>query len=165
MEQKDHSKCGFGMCGEGCGHKWCRVVKWLVWFAVFTAVFALGMLSGAVKTVRYYNRSVVPGGMMSGYGIGTQTFGRSWMMGNYGIDTKNLQKVFGSITSIEGSKIAIMDNGEKATEVFSTSNTIILAGQEEISISALSVGQDITVLGTLNAGNQLEAKYIYTKGF
>lgn len=165
MEQKDHSKCGFGMCGADCGHKWCRVVKWLVWLAVFTAVFALGMLSGAVKTARYYNGGTFSRGMMGGYGIGTQTLGRSWMMGGYSDDAKNLQKVFGSIASIGGNKITIVDNGGKTTEALSTSNTIILAGQDEISISALSVGQDITILGALNASNQFEAKYIYTKGF
>lgn len=174
MDQKEkHYKCGLGMWGEGCGHGWCHAVKWLVWLAVLATVFVFGMSSGAMKAARYYGYNSVSGGMMglrsgmmNGFGYGGQTIGKSWMMGGYDRgDTNNLQKAFGSITSIAGNKITIMDNGGSAVSVLSTANTTILAGQEEVSLNALASGQDIRVLGTMNAGNELEAKYIYTQGY
>jgi len=175
MDQKEtkHSKCGLGMWGEGCGHGWCHAVKWLIWLAVLATVFVFGMSSGAMKTARYYGYNSGSGsvwglrsGMMNGFGYGAQSVGKSWMMGGYDRDAaSNLQKAFGSITSIEGNKITLTDNGGGAVAVLSTANTTILAGQEEVSLNALASGQDIRVVGTMNASNELEAKYIYTQGY
>lgn len=174
MDQKEtkHAKCGFGMWGEGCGHGWCHAVKWLVWLAVLATVFVFGMSAGAVKIARYGYNPISGGmmgfrsGMMGGFGYGTQSIGKSWMMGSYDRDDAgNLQKAFGSITSIEGNKITLTDNGGNAVSVLSTANTTILAGQEEVSLNALASGQDIRVLGTMNGSNQLEARYIYTQGY
>ena len=38
-------------------------------------------------------------------------------------------------------------------------------GKQRLILNALASGQDIRVLGTMNASNQLEARYIYTPGF
>ena len=47
--------------------------------------------------------------------------------------------------------------------VLSTPNTTITLQNEEVALSALKVGQNIGVLGVLNASNQFEARLIYAQ--
>ncbi len=172
MEQQkneEKSSCWWGRhCADGshCHGGW-RIGRFLMWAVILVVVFTLGVFRGAASTARYFGGfpgySVSgPIGMMGGYGYNGWTRGVSWMMGGYGRQ-ENSQKVFGSITSIDGNKITISDNGGNQVVVLSTPNTTITLQNEEVALSALKVGQNIGVLGVLNASNQFEARLIYAQ--
>ncbi len=172
MEQQkneEKSSCWWGRhCADGshCHGAW-RVGRFLMWGVILVVVFALGVFRGAAGTARYF--SGFPGcaisgqvGMMGGYGYGGWSRGASWMMGGYDRDEAS-QKVFGAITSIDGNKITVSDNGGNQISVFSTSNTTITLQGEEVGLNSLKIGQSVGVLGVLNANNQFEARLIYAR--
>lgn len=63
------------------------------------------------------------------------------LFGDY--EDKEMTKLFGTITKIEGNKITILDNSAKEAVVISESTTTIINSTGEISLSKLQVGQNI----------------------
>jgi hypothetical protein len=76
-----------------------------------------------------------------------------------GQTTVNFKQLVGLVTKIEGNKITISSSGQ--TVVFNVAaNAVITNAAGPISLSALKVGQNIIVIGSVDTNQQFNAQAI-----
>lgn len=137
---------------------------------VIILIFMLGMCAGIklshLKSARGITKTFNMGALVSSgsYAVGdfatepdmlVDFVGQGCLSGKQAVN-----RLFGTITGIEGNKITILDNANQKRIVLSQADTIITASGIEMGLSTLEVEQNIIVFGSLDKDGQLLAKII-----
>lgn len=171
-------------CGGHCGHHHSfgfKPLRLLLKILIVIIIFMIGVSFGAHFSRErgsrgYYNQRQ---GMM-GQNFGRRLVNRSFnLQGNVqanpasnvspmmwqvysqtnGQTTVNFKQLVGLVTKIEGNKITISSSGQ--TVVFNVAaNAVITNAGGPISLSALKVGQNIIVIGSVDANQQFNAQAV-----
>ncbi len=75
-------------------------------------------------------------------------------------DYTDAHGIFGTLLKIEGNTLIMKDKDDTEKTIVFTTSTVVRAGRDTIQPSALSINQNIVVIGTPNDKGQVEAKLI-----
>jgi hypothetical protein len=150
---------------------WYKLLKLFLVVAVLLFVFCAGAASVVRMTRGPFSAQWKPGAMMSGQYGNSMFYGGSTMMGwggNRGMMTtydrqatqQSWQRLFGTISKIEGNKITITDNAAMEGVVLSQQSTVIVANGVEAGLASLKAGQNVVVVYSLNQEKQMVAATI-----
>ncbi len=152
------SRCSNGCCRTNSS-MWYKLLKLFLVVAVFLLIFCLGAasvvhMSGGVhrKVVGSTKMYPVSGAMMD------WSDGRGMKMEKK--EATSWQRMFGTITKIEGNNLTLLDNAAAETVVMSTQDTIIIQAGAEVGLATLKVGQNVVVVFSLTEERQQVAKTI-----
>jgi len=76
-----------------------------------------------------------------------------------GQTTLNVAQLIGTITKIDGNKVTV-SVGAQNTVVNIATSTVISAASQPSTLSALKVGQNVTVIGSVDNNQQFNAQVI-----
>ena len=181
METKNSCESGKCSC---CKRSWVRIlIKIVVLLMVLSIVGSIGFAMGARMGAGRRNISATFGARQMGGQQNTQVeYKAMGQVGNTEQDGQGvtvsrlsngvgfsgapempglkLNRLFGSITKIDGNKITVLDNGATNQTVVSSSSTIILMPTGEVTLSALKAGQNIECAGSMSKDGTFDAKSI-----
>lgn len=123
-----------------------RIAKILFIALIILLVFKIGIGVGMLGSG--FSATVGNNSMMFTKSIGTQVgpgVNMMYSFGRAGIMTAG-QRMAGTIASIEGNEITLNDNSGEQQTVYTTAQTVIMSGNEEIPLSDLKAKQFVVVL-------------------
>lgn len=150
MENKE-SCCGSGMCNSGMMHSHCHSHGGRGFLKLIFGLLFIALIVSAVFHASRWGRY---GGMMgygyggTGYGYETTGYG---MMGNYRggfggmMFGRENNEVFGTVTSVQGNTIAIINNAGETETFQSTAETVVFNSTGLVPFSSLKVGDNLLI--------------------
>ncbi|MFA6322158.1 MAG: hypothetical protein WCX71_01625 [Candidatus Buchananbacteria bacterium] len=142
-----------------------RIIKILLIISVLFVFFVLGFCAG-IKTVildqrfqtHQYRMGYSFNNATGAVGVGDEANLVEGLDQNQNYGLSSATKIAGEIKTIEGTKIGVIDNGQKPQIIYSGSDTIILNEQGEVGLSYLKAGQFITAV--INGQDKTQAAQV-----
>jgi len=165
MENKTHEESG--CCGGGAG----KCCKGRVAHLIFKIVFILVIVGLICMAFRCHHNRFDRDMKFGGFGMMTTqaipadvtvpAFGMmGFEKGKWGEEGKDMVKLFGVITKIEGNKITVLDNGAQEQTLLSQPETTIMTATGEVGLSALKAGQNVILLQKKCEDKQLKLELV-----
>jgi hypothetical protein len=133
-----------------------RLKFWVLKIVIIILVFAVGMALGFLIGRKQHHANLRFAGAGSGQNHGLQTVS----IKNAGGST-TLDRDEGIISKIQDNQITITDNANQQLTVISEGTTMIVGPKGSGKFSDIKVGQRISVFGSLDDSNDLEARTIF----
>jgi hypothetical protein len=165
MENKTHEEggCCGGMAGKCCKSRIAHLICKIVFVLVIVGLICLAFRCHHNR----FDRDMKFGGfgMMTTQAIPADVtvpaFGMmGFEKGRWGEEGKDMVKLFGVITKIEGNKITVLDNGAKEQAFLSQPETTIMTATGEVGLSTLKAGQNVILLQKKCEDKQLKLELV-----
>ena len=157
---------GICKCCKCFKHPIVRIIFKIVFILIIVALICLAFSRG-FHHGRFGNEMKFGGcGMMNSQTVPAVTCAGAGMMGfEKGVwgeekEGKDMAKLFGVITKVEGNKITVLDNGAKEQTFLSQPETTIMTSAGEVGLSALKAGQNVILMQGKGEDKQLKLELV-----
>jgi len=127
---------------------------WTLRIVVVILIFGIGLAVGIIIGQNMHKAHPRFAGAGQNHGLQTVSI-------KNGSGTTTLDRDEGIISKITNNQITISDNANQQVSVLSEGTTMIVGTKGTDTFSNLKVGQRISVFGTLDSNNDLEARTIF----